>query len=136
MNRTSRRLFPSTTTIFILGALLIFFIHEWIVPSHAEPPGQTSRQSTKLAPDSAAAYDPNWNKPYPQYQALGKLLKPCPILKPGELCPQDLSIFGGAGRSSFASVDDVANFVEFYRMCSESKPKVMDERNKYMIRRY
>jgi cytochrome c peroxidase len=67
---------------------------------------------------------------------VGKRLEPCPNLKPGELCPQDLWRFGGAGRTSFASVDDVANFNEFYRMCAKNKPKVMAERHKHMARRY
>jgi cytochrome c peroxidase len=67
---------------------------------------------------------------------VGKVLKPCPPLKPGDICPQDLSVFGGAGRSSFASVDDVADFNSFYRMCAKNKPRVMAERKAYMEQRY
>jgi len=82
------------------------------------------------------AFDPNWDKPYPQYQPVGKALRPCPVLKPGEICPQDLSVYGGAGRTSYASVDDVGNFDDFYRTCSENKPKVMEVRRQYMALRY
>ena len=31
-----------------------------------------------LAADTAAAYDPDWDRSYPQYQPVGKVLKPCP----------------------------------------------------------
>src|SRR5579871_1051732 len=95
-----------------------------------------SKSAAHLAADSRAAYDPGWDKPYPQYQPVGKVLKPCPVLKPGEICPQDLSVYGGAGRTSLASVDDVADFDEFYRMCAENKPAVMTARKKYMAQRY
>jgi cytochrome c peroxidase len=96
---------------------------------------QPAKPSEKGAMGSAA-YDPNWDKPYPQYQPIDKVLKPCPPLKPGELCPQDLWVFGGAGRSSFASVDDVENFDDFYRMCVKNKPRVMAARKEHMAQRY
>ena len=38
--------------------------------------------------------------------------KSLPPLKPGEVCPQDLSVYGGKGRTSYASVEDVGNFDE------------------------
>jgi len=90
----------------------------------------------RLMPDTPAAYAPDWEKPYPQYQPVGKMLMPFPRLKPGELVPQELYRYGGRGASSFASVDDVKDFEEFYRQCSDMKPKVMAERNKYMQQRY
>jgi hypothetical protein len=34
-----------------------------------------NHHSRKLAPDSDAAYDPNWDRPYPHYQPLGKTLQ-------------------------------------------------------------
>lgn len=89
-----------------------------------------------LMADSQAAYDPEWDRPYPQYQPAGKMLKPFPRLKPGEMPPQELYRYGGRGHTAFASVDDVENFVEFYRQCLDMKPKVMAERQKYMQRRY
>ena len=89
-----------------------------------------------LMPDSPAAYAPDWEKPYPQYQPVGKVLKPFPDLKAGEMAPQELYRYGGRGRSSFASIDEVADFAEFMRKCRELKPKVMEERQKYMERRY
>ena len=55
-----------------------------------------------------------------------------PDLKPGELAPQDVSIYGGAGRSSYGSIDDVADFDQFCSMCKENKHRVMEERRKYM----
>jgi hypothetical protein len=91
---------------------------------------------TKLLPDTAAVYNAQWDKPYPQYQPVGKDLKECPPLKVGDICPQDLSVFGGKGKTSFASLDDVANFDEFCEMCSKNKPKVMEERRQYMALRY
>jgi cytochrome c peroxidase len=89
-----------------------------------------------LMADTQAAYAPDWEKDYPQYQPVGKVLKPLPKLKPGQLPPQDLYRYGGRGHTSFAAVDDVAIFVDFYRECSEMKPKVMAERKKYMELRY
>jgi cytochrome c peroxidase len=89
-----------------------------------------------LMADTQAAYAPDWDKPYPQYQPAGKVLKPYPRLKPGEPPPQDLYRHGGRGRSGLASVDDVEDFAEFYRHCCDLKPKVMAERERYMRQRY
>jgi cytochrome c peroxidase len=136
----AKRVVPPAFICLALGLGLGFWSRDMTMPSRGESgaPAQApaTRDGPKLAPDTSAAYDPDWERPYPQYQPLGKVLKPCPVLKPGELCPQDLSIFGGAGKTSFASVDDIANFEEFYRMCAANKPKVNEERRKYMALRY
>jgi cytochrome c peroxidase len=121
-----------------------FLVRELALPTRGDERNRSDgdrtalspREGSQLAPDSAAAFDPNWERPYPQYQPVGKVLKSMPLLRPGELCPQDLSIFGGAGRTSYASVDDVASFEEFFQMCSQNKPRVMQERRRYMERRY
>jgi cytochrome c peroxidase len=127
----------AVTGLALLAAAAGYWAREWTQPSRAESKKSTPpAQGAKLAPDTAPACNPDWERAYPQYQPVGKLLKPLPALKAGELCPQDLSVFGGAGRTSLASLDDVANFDEFYRMCSENKPKVMAEREKYMALRY
>jgi cytochrome c peroxidase len=95
-----------------------------------------TKTSPRLAPESSAAYDPNWEQPYPQYQPVGKVLKSCPDLKVGESCPQDLSVYGGRGRTSLASIEDVGNFDDFYQMCVKNKAKVNAERAEFMARRY
>ncbi len=102
----------------------------------AEVKARSATPADPLMADTAPGHDPNWERPYPQYQPVGKVLKPYPRLKPGDLPPQELYRYGGKGHTSFASVDDVENFEEFYRRCSEMKPKVMAERRKYMERRY
>jgi cytochrome c peroxidase len=101
-----------------------------------EPAPSAAPGGPKLAADTSAAFAPDWDRPYPQFQPLGKALKSCPPLRPGEIPPQDLWPFGGAGRSSFAAIDDVGDFAEFFRMCSANKPKVMQQRWEYMDRRY
>jgi cytochrome c peroxidase len=132
--------------VLLLGVIVGLLARELTMPTRGEQETKTTRNSdrpasqpsngSRLAPDTAAAYEPDWEHPYPQYQPLGKTLQPFPVLKPGELCPQDLSIFGGAGRTSYASVDDVASFEEFFRMCSRNKPRVMEARRRYMTERY
>jgi cytochrome c peroxidase len=99
------------------------------------PPGARNSPQ-QLAPDTAAGFASDWEKPYPQYQPVEKALKPFPRLRPGDLVPQDLYRHGGRGHTSFASVDDVADFDEFCRQCCNAKPKVMAEREKYMRLRY
>ena len=140
MIHPTRRLLLFSAALLALGAAVGMVLRDWASTSQAEPPGPSTPSSQaradRLTPESAAAYDPHWDKPYPQYQPVGKTLKPYPVIKPGEICPQDLSVYGGAGRTSYASVDDVGNFDDFYRMCSENKPKVMEERRKYMAQRY
>src|SRR2546425_200085 len=58
----------------------------------------------RLKTDSAAASVTDWERPYPQYQAVGTVLKQFPDLSPGDLAPQELYRYGGAGRTSFAAV--------------------------------
>jgi cytochrome c peroxidase len=135
MRRSNRTALAAAAALLGLGAVLGSFLR-------GGPPGAAGGAAggvpprPHLAADSQAAYDPNWARAYPQSQPVGKALQPCPVLKPGEICPQDLSVYGGAGRTSFASVDDVADFGEFYRMCAANKAKVNEERRKYMAARY
>jgi hypothetical protein len=140
MNRSTARSLTPGILCLLLGIAAGFLARDLVSSSR----GQTDRPAnpaspgshSKLTQDSAAAYDPSWDKAYPQYQPVGKVLKPCPDLKPGEICPQDLSVFGGAGKTSFASVDDVKDFDAFCRECTIRKAKVMAERKKYMEKRY
>jgi cytochrome c peroxidase len=142
--RNALRAAASPAAFLCMGLALGPLARELIVASRADDvrpsagaPAPSPVGGHRLEPESVAAHDPDWERPYPQYQTLGKGgLLPCPILAPGEPCPQDLSVFGGAGRSSFGSVDDVRSFAEFFRMCSENRPKVMSERQKYMAERY
>jgi cytochrome c peroxidase len=137
MMHCTRRFVTPAGVCLLLGAALGISVREWAPLLRGDTNGITTPAGgPKLAPDTAAAHDPNWHNNYPQYQQVGKVLQPCPVLQPGELCPQDLAVYGGVGKSSFASVDDVRSFDEFYRMCAEHKPKVMEERRKYMARRY
>jgi cytochrome c peroxidase len=137
----SRKRFSTSavSVLLLLAAAAGFWGREMLRFSHGEPPAGRSpadKVGHRLSPESRAAYDPDWERPYPQYQPIGKTLQPCPTLKPGEICPQDLWPYGGAGRSSLASVEDVGNFDDFYKMCAENKPKVNAERARYMARRY
>jgi cytochrome c peroxidase len=137
MHQAKHHLLTPALVCLLLGVGAGFFLRELAQPSRGgQGPQPVPLQTPKLASDSAAAYDPNWEKAYPQYQPVGKVLKPCPPFKPGDICPQDLSVFGGAGKTSYSSVDDVANFEDFYRTCAANKPKVMEERRKYMALRY
>jgi cytochrome c peroxidase len=137
MTRSIRRFSTPALVCLLLGAAAGFLARELASSSRGEPPApQTPHQTYRLAVESAAAYDPNWDKPYPQYQPVGKSLQPCPDLKPGDICPQDLSGLGGAGRTSYSSVEDIRNFDAFCQMCTQNKAKVMEERNKYMAQRY
>lgn len=95
-----------------------------------------AREHDHLMADSQAAYTPDWERPYPQYQPVGEELRPFPELGPCDLAPQELYRYGGVGRSSLGSVDDVEDFDELYRHCSEMKPKAMAARAEYMERRY
>jgi cytochrome c peroxidase len=90
----------------------------------------------RLASDSPAAYDPDWEKPYPQYQPVGKVLDPFPDIKLGDPAPQDLYRYGGPGKTSFASVDDVKDFDAFYHRCARNKAKILAARRAYLARRY
>jgi cytochrome c peroxidase len=142
MGISIRRSIPRAAVLLAAGFALGLVARELTPATRGQAPGPADRppdaagKEHRLHPESAAAYDPEWDKPYPQHQKLGKELQPCPTLRPGEICPQDLSVFGGAGGSSFASVDDVKSFEAFYRMCADGKPRVMKERRDYMARRY
>ena len=61
------------------------------------PGGNPPAAGTHLAPDTDGAYDPAWDKPYPQYQPVGTVLKPFPVLAPGDIVPQELYRYGGRG---------------------------------------
>ena len=90
----------------------------------------------RMMADTPAAFAADWDKPYAQYQPVGKVLKPFPPCRPGDLVPQDLYRYGGRASSSFASVDDVRDFDDFCRDCCAMKPKVMEARTHYMKLRY
>ncbi|HVI69968.1 MAG TPA: hypothetical protein VM656_00605, partial [Pyrinomonadaceae bacterium] len=94
-----------------------------------EPPGDLG-----LTERSPAAYDPNWDRDYPQDQR--KKLQPFPELRPGDIPPVKLYLYGGPGKSSYASIDDVGDFKDFYDRLSEQKPKVMARWKAYLDTRY
>jgi cytochrome c peroxidase len=94
------------------------------------PPGEDNQLTAK----SPAAYDPDWERAYPQDQR--RKLLPFPQFKPGEIPPVKLYLYGGPGTSSFASVDDVGEFKEFYERLSEQKQRVMDRWKAYLATRY
>ena len=87
-------------------------------------------------PTSPPAYDPDWKRPYPQYQPVGDDLQPYPDLKPGDIPPPELYRYGGMGRTSYASVDDVKDFDEFYNRLSNQKLAVMARWKDYLNYRY
>jgi cytochrome c peroxidase len=96
-----------------------------------------------LMPDSPPAFAPDWERPYEQYQPVGKVLKPYPKVGPGDMIPGpdgkptlELYRFGGPGITSYASIDDVGNFDDFYTRLSEQKPQVMALVKDYMGFRY
>src|SRR5258708_29974084 len=63
-------------------------------------------EDNQLTPKSPAAYDPDWERgDYPQDQR-NKLLA-FPNLRPGDITPVKLYLYGGPGTSSYASIDDV-----------------------------
>jgi cytochrome c peroxidase len=144
MNWVPRRLVAPATVCLLLGLASGFCLRELNSAGRSQTTSSapTAEQAARhhyqrLAVETEAAYDPNWEKPYPQYQPVGKDLKECPSLKPGELCDQDLSVYGGRGKTSLGTIDDVGlNFEEFCHRCEANKAKVMEERAKYMARRY
>jgi cytochrome c peroxidase len=93
-------------------------------------------EGARLAPDTPAARVSDWVRAYPQYQPVPEVLRPFPNLGPGDLVPQELYRYGGPGKTSYASVDDVVDFESFFQRCTQQKPKVMAERRAYMERRY
>jgi cytochrome c peroxidase len=90
----------------------------------------------KLMPDTAGAVERDWQRPYPQFQPVGKTLLPYPKVRPGDITPTDLYRYGGAGATSYASIDDVDNFEDFYARLSQQKPKVMARWKEYLDKRY
>ena len=94
-----------------------------------------SADENQLTPKSPAAYDPNWERAdYPQDQR-NKLLA-FPSLRPGDITPVKLYLYGGPGASSYASIDDVGDFSEFYKRLSDQKPAVMARWKAYLDTRY
>ncbi len=88
-----RRTAKAQIAVFVLGALVGLLARELVTTtrgdggakSNADQPRSSPRAGSQLAADSAAAYDADWERSYPQYQPVGKVLKPMPNLKPGEL---------------------------------------------------
>lgn len=100
----------------------------------ATVPSTTSRGDNQLTVKSPAAFDPNWDRDYPQDQR--RKLLPFPNLRPGDITPVKLYLYGGPGASSYASIDDVGDFSEFYKRLSEQKPAVMARWKAYLDTRY
>jgi len=100
------------------------------------PNAYKTNEKARTHADSPAAYAPDWERPYPQYQPVGKVLLPFPTVAPGEPVPQQLYKYGGYGSKIYASVDDVRDFDEFFRRCTELKPQIIAERSRYMALRY
>lgn len=111
---------------------------ESLVGSAATAPNEPSAPTDdemQLTTKSPAAYDPDWERAkYPQDQR--KKLLPFPQLSPGDITPVKLYLYGGPGASSYASVDDVGDFNEFYKRLSEQKPAVMARWKAYLNTRY
>lgn len=124
------------------GVALGYCLREWPIATPARSAAGDSknderrRPDYRLAPESPAAYDPDWRRTYPQSQPVGETLLQPPNLRPGEATPQDLWKYGGKGKSSQASVDDIEDFAAFYKMCSDHKAKVNADRSAYMNTRY
>jgi hypothetical protein len=102
--------------------------------SVATKPSTAPPEEMGMTERSPAAYDSKWDRDYPQDQR--KKLLAFPDLRPGDIPPVKLYLYGGSGRSSYASVDDVANFKEFYERLSEQKPAVMARWKAYLDTRY
>ncbi|HYL99374.1 MAG TPA: cytochrome C [Blastocatellia bacterium] len=90
----------------------------------------------QMRQDGSRQAGPDAESRYPQYQEVGSDLKPYPVLKPGDITPTDLYRYGGAGKTSYASISDVGDFDEFYSRLSAQKPKVMARWSSYMQQRY
>src|SRR5262245_24388081 len=99
MSRSVTR-FTTPVIILFVGIAIGLSVRELTQLSRAEDQSTAKKQVRKLAAETPAVHDPDWERAYPQYQPVGKDLRPCPILKPGELPPQDLSGFGGRGKTS------------------------------------
>src|SRR5262245_24772512 len=116
MPRSIARVVSPAALCLVAGALGGLALKETLLPARgaspaapASVPAPAPKLTLRVSPDAPAVYAPDWDKAYPQYQPLGKVLQPCPPLKAGEIPPQDLSVFGGAGKSSYSSVDEVGN---------------------------
>lgn len=140
MFRSTKRISAAAAAVLIvLAGAAGFWSRELLRSSHGQPPNSapaTTKLSNRLAPESQAAYAADWERPYPQYQPAGTVLQPCPDCKPGVCSPQDLWVYGGPGRTSLSSIEDVANFDDFCKICCANKAKVNAERANYMSRRY
>jgi cytochrome c peroxidase len=134
---------PQLRTLGLLGAgvalglALAGYLRQ---PTHAEERPKSAASAAKdkdcLMPDTPAAQVADWERPYPQYQPVGKVLKPYPPCRPGDPTPPELYRSGGRGHTSYASVDDVADFEAFANRCREMKPRIMAECKQYLDRRY
>jgi hypothetical protein len=102
--------------------------------SSASDPMTPARGENQLTVKSPAAFDPDWERSYPQDQR--RKLLPFPNLRPGDITPVKLYLYGGPGASSFGSVDDVGDFDEFFKRLSEQKPAVMARWKAYLDTRY
>jgi cytochrome c peroxidase len=100
------------------------------------PAAKPASGGARLMADTSAATEPDWERPYPQFQPAGKVLRPYPKLRPGDITPTDLYRYGGVGTTSYSSIDDVENFEEFYARLSQQKPKVMARWKDYLEKRY
>jgi cytochrome c peroxidase len=145
MNASLARLFVASVVLLSLGIAVGVFARDQARQPAADadrvgPPRLAARSgapvSERLMPDTPAGVARNWRRPYPQYQPLGDVLEPFPEIRPGTIVPQRLYRHGGAGPSSFASVDDVRDFDVFFRTLSAQKRQVMAERSAYMHQRY
>lgn len=121
-----------------LGIGLGLSLGNWlqVPPVQGRNDAQPRGQKPPAKDYAPAAAVPSAEAMSPQYQAIPKVLLPFPDCQPGDLLPQELYRYGGRGRTSFASVDDVKDFDEFCKKCMEMKSRVMAERKKYLERRY
>lgn len=94
------------------------------------------QEGPKLLPDSPAAEVQDWQRPYPQYQPVGEVLRPFPVLGVGDPTPQDLYKYGGRARSTYFTIEEVADFAAFMKRSVERKPQIMETRRAYMEQRY
>ncbi|HJP91144.1 MAG TPA: hypothetical protein VJ875_04260 [Pyrinomonadaceae bacterium] len=155
MDKRLRPLFSFSLFLFFLAAFLVgssFGPGSRLISSSAQQTrneGHASKSASAPAPKkpsaprpeemeltvkSPAAYDEDWDREYPQDQR--KKLLPFPDLRPGDIPPVKLYLYGGPAKSSYASIDDVGNFNEFYTRLSEQKPAVMARWKAYLDTRY
>ena len=121
---------PAVVGLLLLtGAAAGLAVRDGLLPARGESPRAEAsipaaqKLTVRVSPDAPAVYAPDWDKPYPQYQPVGKVLQPLPSLKPGTCRPRTCrSSAAPAGRRSPPSTTS-ADFDEFYRMCAENKPR-------------